>query len=156
MMQIPLQISFRNMDPSPAVEARIREKAAKLEAATAAVMDMRMITRFHGHEVSYSGLKTLARVIKSCRKVNKPITLCGEMAGQPRAFVLLFAMGLRSFSMSPAFIPSMKELALHLTEATSHRILRKALSLTATSNVSRFMANQLRIIAPNLQMLDTL
>jgi ribosomal subunit interface protein len=30
-MQIPLQISFRNMDPSPAIEARIREKAAKLE-----------------------------------------------------------------------------------------------------------------------------
>ncbi len=30
-MQIPLDISFRNMDPSPAVEARIREKAAKLE-----------------------------------------------------------------------------------------------------------------------------
>jgi ribosomal subunit interface protein len=30
-MPIPLQISFRNMDPSPAVEARIRKKAAKLE-----------------------------------------------------------------------------------------------------------------------------
>jgi len=30
-MQIPLEISFRNMDPSPTVEARIREKAAKLE-----------------------------------------------------------------------------------------------------------------------------
>lgn len=30
-MQFPLEISFRNMDPSPAVEARIREKAAKLE-----------------------------------------------------------------------------------------------------------------------------
>lgn len=30
-MQIPLQISFRNMDPSPAVEERIRRKAAKLE-----------------------------------------------------------------------------------------------------------------------------
>lgn len=30
-MQIPLEIKFRNMDPSPAVEARIREKAAKLE-----------------------------------------------------------------------------------------------------------------------------
>lgn len=34
-MEFPLDISFRNMDPSPAVEARIREKAAKLE-------------RFHG------------------------------------------------------------------------------------------------------------
>ena len=30
-MQIPLQVSFQNMDPSPAIEARIREKAAKLE-----------------------------------------------------------------------------------------------------------------------------
>jgi ribosomal subunit interface protein len=30
-MQIPLDVKFRNMDPSPAVEARIREKAEKLE-----------------------------------------------------------------------------------------------------------------------------
>jgi ribosomal subunit interface protein len=30
-MQVPLQISFRNMDPSPAVEAIVREKAAKLD-----------------------------------------------------------------------------------------------------------------------------
>jgi ribosomal subunit interface protein len=30
-MPIPLQISFRNMDPSPAVEERIRKKAEKLE-----------------------------------------------------------------------------------------------------------------------------
>lgn len=30
-MEIPLEVNFRNMDPSPAVEARIREKAAKLE-----------------------------------------------------------------------------------------------------------------------------
>ena len=30
-MDFPLDISFRNMDPSEAVEARIREKAAKLE-----------------------------------------------------------------------------------------------------------------------------
>lgn len=30
-MQTPLQITFRHMDPSPAVEARIRELAARLE-----------------------------------------------------------------------------------------------------------------------------
>jgi ribosome-associated translation inhibitor RaiA len=30
-MQIPLQISFDGMDPSPALEVRIREKADKLE-----------------------------------------------------------------------------------------------------------------------------
>ena len=30
-MQIPLQISFGNTDPSPAVEAIVRQKAAKLD-----------------------------------------------------------------------------------------------------------------------------
>lgn len=38
-MQLPLEISFHQMDPSPAVEARIREKAKKLE-------------RFHDHIMS--------------------------------------------------------------------------------------------------------
>jgi hypothetical protein len=31
VMQVPMQISFRNMDPSPSVEAVVREKAAKLD-----------------------------------------------------------------------------------------------------------------------------
>ena len=30
-MDIPLQVSFRNMDASPAIEIRVRDKAAKLE-----------------------------------------------------------------------------------------------------------------------------
>jgi ribosome-associated translation inhibitor RaiA len=30
-MRIPLEISFKNLDPSPAIEARIREKADKLD-----------------------------------------------------------------------------------------------------------------------------
>lgn len=100
-------------------------------------------------------LRVLASVIRACNKVKKPVTLCGEMAGQPRAFVLLFAMGLRSFSMSPAFIPSMKELAAHLTEESARQLLRKALTLRTTTAVKRFMAEQLGRIAPNLQIMDT-
>jgi phosphotransferase system enzyme I (PtsI) len=100
-------------------------------------------------------LRVLATVIKACQKANKPITLCGEMAGQPRPFVLLFAMGLRSFSMSPAFIPSMKELAAHLTADSARQVLRKALTLRTTAAVKRYMAEQLAEIAPNLAMLDT-
>lgn len=30
-MPVPIDVSFRNIEPSPAIEARIREKAAKLE-----------------------------------------------------------------------------------------------------------------------------
>jgi ribosomal subunit interface protein len=42
-MQVPLQISFRNMDASDAVEAKIREKAAKLERFTDVIMGCHVV-----------------------------------------------------------------------------------------------------------------
>jgi len=100
-------------------------------------------------------LQVLAGVIRACRDAHKPVTLCGEMAGSPRAFVLLFGMGLRSFSMSPAFIPSIKELTSHLTRRRAERIVCRALSIKTTTGVQRFMAAQIAEIAPNLKLLDT-
>src|SRR5204863_4894161 len=50
-------------------------------------------------------LKLLHHVIRVCNRNNKPVTLCGEMAGRPRCFLPLFGMGLRRLSMSPAFVP---------------------------------------------------
>jgi hypothetical protein len=49
----------------------------------------------------------------------------------------------------------MKDLAAHLTEEIARRVLRKALTLRTTLAVKRYMAEQLSLIAPNLQMLDT-
>ena len=42
-MKIPLQITFRNMEPSDAVEARIRDKAANLEQFAKDIMSCRVI-----------------------------------------------------------------------------------------------------------------
>lgn len=42
-MQLPLQITFRDMPPSPAVEAKIREKAARLDRFAQHVMACRVI-----------------------------------------------------------------------------------------------------------------
>ncbi len=100
-------------------------------------------------------LQVLYRVISACRAANKSVTLCGEMAGAPRAFVLLFGMGLRSFSMSPAFIPMLKDLTLHLTRETAERILERALEIKTTAGVQRYMARQIAEIAPNLKLLDS-
>lgn len=99
-------------------------------------------------------LQVLRRVIRACRRANKPLTLCGEMAASPRAFVLLFGMGLRNFSMSPAFIPSIKELAAHVNLPEAQRVLRKALRLTTTSKVSKYLEKELKRLAPNLSLLD--
>ena len=100
-------------------------------------------------------LHVLTRVVESCVRANKPLTLCGEMAAQPRAFVLLLGMGLRSFSMSPAFVPSMKDLASHVTIAQAREILHRALRMKTTTRIKHFMRDQLAKIAPNLSLLDS-
>jgi phosphotransferase system enzyme I (PtsI) len=100
-------------------------------------------------------LQVLYHVVKACQAAEKPLTLCGEMAGQPKAFVLLLGMGLRSFSMSPSFVPSMKDLAMHLTIKQARAILKHALRLKTIARVRHYMADQLKLIAPNLSLLDT-
>jgi phosphotransferase system enzyme I (PtsI) len=102
-----------------------------------------------------AALSVLSHVIRAANAAGKPITLCGEMAGQPRAFVLLVGMGLRSFSMSPAFVPSIKELAAHLTIPAAEQIMRRAMRLKTTAEVKRYLLSQLRQIAPNLAILET-
>ncbi len=100
-------------------------------------------------------LRVLNGIITACNASDTPVTLCGEMAGAPRAFVLLFGMGLRSFSMSPAFIPMIKELTSHLTKKRAERVLRRALEIKTTAGIQRFMAAQIAEIAPNLKLLDS-
>ena len=100
-------------------------------------------------------LHVLHKVIKSCNRAHVPVTVCGEMAGKPKAFVLLLGMGLRRFSMSPAFIPSIKQLASQVSVRESEQILKSVLRLKTTAQVKKFMTRQLEQLAPNLALLDT-
>jgi ribosome-associated translation inhibitor RaiA len=52
-MILPLQISFRNMKPSEAVEARVREEVAKLETFYKGIMHCRVVVELpHRHHKS--------------------------------------------------------------------------------------------------------
>src|SRR5262249_3042523 len=64
-------------------------------------------------------------IIKACNEWGKPVTLCGEMAGRPRCFLPLFGMGLRSLSMSPAFVPPMKEMIRRTTQPAARDIAER-------------------------------
>lgn len=96
-------------------------------------------------------IRVLASVVRACNRAHKPVTLCGEMAGQPQAFVLLLGMGLRRFSMSPAFIPTIKELAAHLTIRQAETLLAMAQRQKTTKRVRRMLTSELLQIAPNLK-----
>ncbi|MFT5299234.1 MAG: phosphotransferase system enzyme I (PtsI) [Mariniblastus sp.] len=100
-------------------------------------------------------LIVLKNVIEVCNAANVPITVCGEMAGTPRAFVLLLGMGLRRFSMSPAFVPSIKQLASLLSIEESERIVAAVMKFKTTAQVKKFMARVIEQIAPDLKMFSS-
>ena len=54
-------------------------------------------------------LMLLAHIISTAERANMPVSMCGEMAGDPNLTRLLLGMGLRQFSMYPAQIPAVKQ-----------------------------------------------
>jgi phosphoenolpyruvate-protein kinase (PTS system EI component) len=57
--------------------------------------------------------------------------------------------------MSPSFIPTIKALTSHLTVPMAQQVLRRALRLSTTRQVQRFMEARMKEISPDLTILDT-
>ncbi|MGB3072256.1 MAG: phosphoenolpyruvate--protein phosphotransferase [Ottowia sp.] len=54
-------------------------------------------------------LRLVADTIATCHAQGRPVSVCGEMAGDPSMTRLLLGLGLRSFSMHPSQILSIKQ-----------------------------------------------
>jgi len=57
-------------------------------------------------------LKLIGGTIQACARFGMPVSVCGEMAGDPAYTLLLLGMGLRNFSMHPANILEIKQQVL--------------------------------------------
>lgn len=57
-------------------------------------------------------LRLIAMAIRAGRRAGKPVSVCGEMAGDPTATRLLLGMGLDTFSMHPASLLQVKRQVL--------------------------------------------
>lgn len=74
-------------------------------------------------------LRLIKHTVESAKTQGIPLTVCGEMAGNPEDALLLAGMGVRSFSMSVARFPSVKAaLASHTIEELEEKA---ALSLNS-------------------------
>jgi phosphoenolpyruvate-protein kinase (PTS system EI component) len=99
-------------------------------------------------------MRLLAQIIRACTERNKPVTLCGEMAGRPRCFLPLFGMGLRRLSMSPAFVPSMKEMIRRLTVGVAREIADRVLSMSTVGEIRGYLTRKVKHLWPDVSLLD--
>jgi phosphotransferase system enzyme I (PtsI) len=105
--------------------------------------------------LSPSIFRVLQMVLEACQRTGTPVTLCGEMAGQPRSALVLFGMGLRRFSMSPAFVPTVKNLLAGVTTAQAERFAHHVLQLSTSEEIRSYLTARLREISSTLEILDS-
>jgi phosphoenolpyruvate-protein phosphotransferase (PTS system enzyme I) len=65
-----------------------------------------------------SVLRLIQMVIDAGRRHGIPVSMCGEMAGDPRYVPLLLGMGLREFSMQPGSLLEAKRMVRSLDAAS--------------------------------------
>ncbi len=75
-------------------------------------------------------LKLINWTIQAAQKYQKPVSVCGEMAGDIRLTRLLVGMGMRQLSMHPSHILSVKSQILQSEEAVLGKQAKKILSLS--------------------------
>ena len=92
-----------------------------------------------------SVLKLISMTIKAGAKLEKSVSICGEMAGDAKMTKLLIGMGLRQFSMHPSHILSIKQQVLHSQLEQLDTQARKVLGLTDIEKIEPLVAkfNQL-------------
>lgn len=73
-------------------------------------------------------LQLIEMTIRAGQKLNKPVSVCGEMAGDAKLTRLLLALGLRQFSMHPSNVLMVKRQVLQSDLPTLIPIARKILS----------------------------
>lgn len=88
-------------------------------------------------------LAALMQAIEGAHRHGKPIGVCGEMAGEPAAALLLMGMGVDNLSMSVACLPRVKWVIRNFTRAEAGEFVRDVLSMEEPRAIRRYMDTRL-------------
>ena len=85
----------------------------------------------------------LNRVVGIAREHNLPLSLCGEMAADPLAVILLLGMGITTLSMSATKLPKIKYLIRKLPQRRAEIILQQCLQLDNSQDIRALLRSNL-------------
>lgn len=80
-------------------------------------------------------LRLIALTVDSGRRQGIPVSICGELAGDPLAVPLLVGLGLESLSLSPGLIPEVKEVIRAISQSEARELAASCLELKTGTEV---------------------
>ncbi|NLL14698.1 MAG: phosphoenolpyruvate--protein phosphotransferase [Fibrobacter sp.] len=99
-------------------------------------------------------LRIIQNAIKCANDNGMPLSICGEMAGNPLHTVLLVGLGLRRFSVIPRSIPLIKELIANISFAEAAESISHIEAIESTEDMSHWLKNlNKRLLGEVLQKL---
>ncbi|MGD9488395.1 MAG: phosphoenolpyruvate--protein phosphotransferase [Calditrichaceae bacterium] len=84
-------------------------------------------------------LHLIHTVAKTGARSDKPVSVCGEMAGDPLYTQLLLSLGVNTLSMQPSSIPMIKNILLHTQPEVLAEIAERAFTFSEVKNLREYL-----------------
>jgi len=84
-------------------------------------------------------LRLIANVIEQGHKNHIEVGMCGELAGDPRATLLLLGMGLKEFSMSALSIPVIKNKIIKTNLADAQKTHQEVMQMDNSKDITNYL-----------------
>lgn len=89
-------------------------------------------------------LNALRDVGRAAHRQEKPLGICGEMAGTPMGAVLLLGMGYHVLSMNATNLPRVKWVLRNITRTAARRMVARSLRMRTAEEVLAYLEAELR------------
>lgn len=80
-------------------------------------------------------LRTLKKIIEGAKAANTPVSVCGEIAGDPIYAGLLLGMGADSLSLTSSLLPEVKYFIRHINKADAEALVEEVMNLGDTAEI---------------------
>lgn len=94
-------------------------------------------------------LRMIIQTVEAARAADIPVSMCGEMAGDPLTLILMVGMGLDSLSMNPVSLPRVKKILRSITQKDAEELMKRALALTSASEVVDLLKREIDHLLPS-------
>lgn len=91
----------------------------------------------YAHPLSPAMLRLIHRTAKAYEQAGKPLSVCGELAGDPAAAALLIGCGVKKLSMSASAVGAVKRLIVSSDTNELHALAEHALTLSTEEEIQK-------------------
>ncbi|TKJ40623.1 phosphoenolpyruvate--protein phosphotransferase [candidate division LCP-89 bacterium B3_LCP] len=95
-------------------------------------------------------LRMIRSTVKAAHNAGIPVALCGELAGDPLATLLLIGLEIDELSVSPVLIPEIKKIIRSTDFELAKDVMRKAFQYCMASEVEKFMTTTMKKLFADL------